>query len=240
MIARRLNRSGVERFHAYLTEVHGGATDDPPAAMLEDGRYSAELPIDLEVEPRRFVSRYHIGAYLAKALATLPHEHADTDEGLWSWLSLFWFDVLCPRRADGGRRPGGAQRHVADFNRRSRYRHLLYGPYLVYRRHGEASGVLLTGPAHQESHFYQVITSVQDLIANRGVLEAARRLYLDEATNKLKPGCQPSRPRPGTVRRFVRVLQQLDLTYDVLGMSGEEIVEILPGEFDVWRSGGGA
>ena len=100
---------------------------------------------------------------------------------------------------------------------------------------GPASQVLLTSPAYRDSHFYQVITGVQDLIANRGVLEAASLLYFDEGSKKLKRGCQPSQPRPGTVRRFVRVLQQLDLTHDVYGMSGEEIVAILPDEFGAWR-----
>ena len=105
----------------------------------------------------------------------------------------------------------------------------------MYRRHGDASRVLRTGPAHHESHFYQVITGVQDLIANRGVLEAASLLYLDPRTGALKRGCQPSRPQPGTVRRLVRVLQQLDLTHDVYGMSGKAIVDSLPPEFDPWR-----
>ena len=79
---------------------------------------------------------------------------------------------------------------------------------------------------------------MQDLIANRGVLDAASLLYFDEETKQLKPGCQPSHPRAGTVRRFVRVLQQLDLTHDVYGMSGKEIVTILPNEFDAWRDAG--
>jgi len=92
-----------------------------------------------------------------------------------------------------------------------------------------------SSPAHRDSHFYQVITGVQDLIANRGVLEAASLLYFDEGSKNLKRGCQPSQPHPGTVRRFVRVLQQLDPTHDVYGMSGEEIVSILLDEFGAWR-----
>ena len=235
MIARRFNAAGTESFRNYLASLRAGEGRDPPLGLLEDARYSAEMPVDVEVEPRRFMNRYHVGAYLSKVLIALPHEQADTDEGLWSWLSLFWFDALCPVRADGIRRPGGDQRHIADFRHRSRYSHLLYGPYLVYRRHGAASQVLLTSPAHRDSHFYQVITGVQDLIANRGVLEAASLLYFDEGEKKLKRGCQPSQPRPGTVRRFVRVLQHLDVTHDVYGMSGEEIVAILPDEFSTWR-----
>lgn len=237
MIARGLNRAGSERLRAYLTRLRAGESVNVPVSMLEDARYTHELPLELTVEPRRFISRLHVGAYLCKTLAALPYGQADASEGLWSWLSLFYHDSLCPRRADGTRRPGADHRHVADFRQRSRYGHLLYGPYLVYRRHGAAARVLLSGPPHQESHFYQVVTNVQDLIANRGVLEAATLLYYDEDGHKLKRGCQPSRSQPGTVRRFVRVLQQLDLTYDVYGMSGQDIARILPDEFDPWREG---
>lgn len=237
MIARRLNRIGIERFRTYLAGLRAGEKGDAPANLLEDARCSFGLQVELVVEPRRFINRFHVASYLSKVLADLPRSGADESEGLWSWLSLFWFDALCPRRADGTRRPGADHRHIADFEHRARYGHLLYGPYLVHRRHGVASQVLLGSPAHQDSHFYQVITGVQDLIANRGVLEAASLLYFDARTGKLKRGCQPSKPRPGTVRRFVRVLQQLDLTHDVYGMSGAEIVRILPAEFERWREG---
>ena len=30
-------------------------------------------------------------------------------------------------------------------------------------------------------------------------------------------------------------LQQLDVTYDIYGLSGEQLLELLPPEFDVWR-----
>jgi hypothetical protein len=33
----------------------------------------------------------------------------------------------------------------------------------------------------------------------------------------------------------VHVLQQLDVTYDVYGMTGQQILDLLPLEFDRWR-----
>ena len=156
--------------------------------------------------------------------------------GLWAWLSLYWFEQLCPRRKDGRRRPGHDHRHIPEFGR-NRYHHLLYGPYHVYRRHGPRSVVLLSGPIHSSSHLYHAITSRQDLIANRSVIEAALLLYVERRTGGLKRGCQPSRPRPGTIRRYIDVLQQLDLTFDIYGMTGSQILDLLPAEFDRWRFG---
>jgi len=37
------------------------------------------------------------------------------------------------------------------------------------------------------------------------------------------------------LRRFVDVLQQLDVNYDLYSMSAEAIVGLLPDEFDKWR-----
>jgi hypothetical protein len=72
------------------------------------------------------------------------------------------------------------------------------------------------------------------LIANRGVLEAALMLYFDPKKRRPKPGAQTP-GNPGTVRRLVHVLQQLDLTYDIYGLSGRQILELLPEEFDEWK-----
>ena len=68
----------------------------------------------------------------------------------------------------------------------------------------------------------------------RGVIEALNALYLDRSRGLPKRGAQRV-AAAGTIRRFVRVMQQLDLTYDIYGMSGADIVELLPTEFDAWR-----
>jgi hypothetical protein len=159
----------------------------------------------------------------------------DRNPGFWAWLSLFLFEQVCPPRPDGGRRPGRDYRHIPEFGYRHRLRHLLYGPYLVYRRHGDLSRLLLSGPVHSESGLYHEIASRQDLIANTGVIEAAMLLYYDSARSGPRAGAQDAKSRPGTVRRFVRVLQQLDLTYDIYGLSGIQILELLPAEFEAWK-----
>ena len=66
------------------------------------------------------------------------------------------------------------------------------------------------------------------------MLEAALMLYFDPKKRRPKPGAQTP-GNSGTVRRLVHVLQQLDLTYDIYGLSGRQILELLPDEFDDWR-----
>lgn len=232
---RALNRSGIGRFRSYLKRLRDGASDAPPVGLLADPAMTESLPETIEVEQRAFPARLQLGEYLCEILAGLPSEVVGGNTGLWAWMSLFWFDQVCPQRQDGARRPGREYRHIPDFSYRYQHRHLLFGPYLVFRRHAHCALALLSGPVHIESAIYQEITSRRDLIANRGVVEAALHLYVDARRGTIKRGAHVQSGAPGTIRRFVRVLQQLDLTYDIYGLSGKELLDLLPPEFDPWR-----
>lgn len=234
-LARSLNRIGIERLGAHLAELRTGATARLPEGLLDDPAYSHELPVDVTVAVQPFGDRLTAARHLNERLKPLGSEITDQDAGLWAWLSLLYFDQLCPAFEGGSRRPGQNYRHIPEFGYRHRRRHLLFGPYQIYRRHGELAALLLAGPLHSESGIYHEIVSRQDLIANPGVLQAAAVLYLDPRRGRPKPGAQGSHRHPGTVRRFVRVLQQLDVTYDIYGLTGEQILELLPPEFDIWR-----
>lgn len=235
---RALNSVGVDRFRAYLERAQGGAVAEPPVELLDDANFTNELTVEVPIERRRFATRFAMGEFLYNVLQGFRPDEVDRNVGLWAWLSLFFFDGVCPASKDGTRRPGQDYRHIPDLGFRNRNRHLLLGPYQVYRRHGPYSILLLSGLPNSESAIYHEIVSRQDLIANKGVIEATLLLYMDKKRGAPKPGCQDPKAPPGSVRRFVRVLQQLDINYDVYGMSGSDIIGLLPSEFDVWASRG--
>lgn len=236
LVLRSLNRLGLERFRAYLDKLRAGEALPVPVRLLEDSASTSELPLEIEIELRTFANRLELGRYLTALLAPLGPDLTDRDAGLWAWISLFYFDQVCPTEPNGLRYPGKDYRHIPEFAHRQRHRHLLFGPYQVYRRHAERSALLLTGALDTESGVYHEIVSRRDLIGNPGVIDAALALYYDAQRGRPKAGAQGSLHNPGTVRRFVRVLQQLDVTYDIYGLSGEQLLELLPPEFDVWRT----
>jgi hypothetical protein len=238
-LLRALTASGIDQFRAYLAELRDaeGPSPSPPVELLDSIGYSTELPVDIDIEARQFPSRLEVAKYLDQRLRPLGAAFLNQDAGIWAWLSLFYFDQVCPVSKDGTRRPGQDYRHIPKFEFRYRHRHLLHGPYQVYRRHGVKSILLLTGSLKTESGLYHEIASRQDLIANLGAIEAAIMLYFDPQRLAPKRGAQAQRGRPGTVRRFVRVLQQLDMTFDIYGLSGRQILDLLPSEFDEWRPG---
>jgi len=230
-----MNADGLARFAGYLAALRGGSRADPPRELLEDPQCTSELSAPAQVDARPFASRWGVAQYLSEQLAPLPPEEVEENAGLWAWLALFYFDQVCPKPVEGPRKPGRDYRHIPDFDYLYRHRHLLYGPYVVYRRHRGYAILVLSGPLQLESGIYQDITSRQDMLGSRGVIEALNALYLDRSRGLPKRGAQRGTNAPGTVRRFVRVMQQLDLTYDIYGMSGAAILQLLPEEFDGWQ-----
>jgi hypothetical protein len=80
---------------------------------------------------------------------------------------------------------------------------------------------------------YLELANRQELITNPAIVAAATRLYYDPSKGRLKRS--GSKGTPGTIRRFAEVLVQLDVVWDLYSMSVDELIEMLPAEFDRFR-----
>jgi hypothetical protein len=237
MKIRRLTDKGVEQFRSYLAELRQGSISAPPYRLLNDPQFSAKIREANEIEPQAFSSRLELARYLDGILTGITNNTIETDVHLWSWLSLFYFDQVCPADKAGFRTPGKDYRHILEPGYPNGHRHLLTGAYLVYSvyRLGDNLGrLLLSTPLHVESKFHHQLASRQTLITNKGILEAARQLYFDQLAGQPKKGAAVEKNSPGTLIRFIAVIQQLDLTYDLYSMSGNQILALLPPEFNKW------
>lgn len=236
---RRLTQSGLEGFRVYLQGLREGAAAAPPSELLTDSAASQPVGENRRVEPHTFATRLDAARYLDAVLEDIEEDYIETDAALWSWLSLFYFDQVCPPDRSGRCKPGRDYRHILEPGYPNGHRHLLAGAYLVYTVYGwgeEISPLLLNTPLFVENKFTHELAGRQSLITNRGVMEAACRLYFDRKTRKPKRGAQFRKNAPGTLYRFIDVIQQLDLNYDLYSMTGDEIVGILPAEFDAWKA----
>jgi hypothetical protein len=239
MELRKFNDAGLERFRAYLHAAGEGATVEPPRHLLADPAASQPVGDGLPIENIGFESRLPLARYLDGLLEDLPErpEYIAGDVHLWSWLALFYFDQVCPANDKGRRRPGRDYRHILEPGYPNGHRHLLAGPYLVYTVYGwgeSLSKLALHTPLSIESAFHHQIATRQGFITNRGIMEALHLLYYDEARDRPKRGSAMNVQSPGSLSRFIDIVQQLDLTYDLYSMSGPEIVSLLPPEFDRW------
>ncbi|MER9649026.1 hypothetical protein [Mesorhizobium sp. M0199] len=186
-----------------------------------------------------FKDRYEFGIYLRTMLSSLDPAVIANDQGIWSALALYWFDVLCPATAAGKREPDKEYRYVLSDDYRHYYRHLVRSPWQLVRDHGVNAQFLLISPK-QQAHPLTVHGEIleqfggrQQVLASKPIIAAASKMYFDTKTGRPRTGVAGS--GRGSARRFGMVLRQLDLTYDPECMADVAFVGILPGEFDRWK-----
>lgn len=234
MQLRRLTTRGIEQFGAYLDQLKADSQLPPPDWLLTDDAPSEPVGVGTEVAPRQFATRLEAGAYLDQLLTGAGVEQAERDAGLWSWLTLFYFDQVCPVGKGGKRDPGEQARYIPQVSvaRRS-YRHMLLGPWTMYRIHRDKPERLLallsTAPHIATSETYRLFIENPSLIACAPVVDVATQLYFDFQKGKIKRGA--GRKEAGGCRRLIEILQQLDCTYDLALVPQEKLLKLLPDEF---------
>jgi hypothetical protein len=192
---------------------------------------------EVEIEQRCFTNRLEAAEYLNQLLGNAGFAAVECDRGLWAWLALFYFDQLCPLDSTGARKPGERARWIpaiGDF--RKYYRHLLAGPYRIFRAHREMPAralALLCTSISKPGDIVEQLASRQEVVTNAAVMQVATALYVDAATKQPKRGAAGR--GPGSARRLADVLSQFDATWDLYSLQASKLLAVLPGEFDRFR-----
>lgn len=154
--------------------------------------------------------------------------------GLWGWLSFVCRDVVYPRKKDGKRKLGEVWRWYpsdpGDYQKAQR--HLIRMPVLLQSAFGEDAEHLLLGSPSTLGELREQLTSQQDMF-HPSFQRAARLLYLDKTSGKLRRGAAGK--RGGASRRLRQVRRQLDVTWDLFALAPEQIIDKLPKEFDQFK-----
>lgn len=236
MRLQRFNDEGLQRFHHFLDALSADPAQVIPSDLLTDASCVVPLRPVVEIESRQFVNRMEAATYLDACLADVTCCDVQRDVGLWTWLTLLYFDQVCPANANGRRKPNERAWYVPAFDDAFRhYRHVLAGLWRIYRAHRDdprRAMVFLYQPLHKLNHFYYQLASRQERVTNPAVIAAATRLYLSPQ-DQARTGA--SGEGPGGVFRFAALMNQLDLTWDLYEMTADRILEMLPAEFDRFR-----
>ena len=234
----RFNNDGVSAFAAYRGRLALEPNLLPPVQMLEDPALTEVIPADIEVQKMNFETRLEAGRFLNDLLDRAGVALPERDRGLWTWLTLFYFDQVCPADGNGNRDAQDEARLLPLLDNHQRfYRHLLLGPFLIVRAHRdnpERAIAMLCNPLWKPGEIVEQLASRKELVTNRGVAELSTRLYYDPTKKSFKRGAGSS--VKGAARRLAALLNQLDLTFYLYGMSAEELLAILPKEFDRFRT----
>ncbi len=236
MRLRRLNEKGIEEFGAYLDSLSINPMLAPPTEILEDQTKSGSLSVNIDLDNKKFSNRFDAAKYLYEKFIEAGLADSELDRGVWAWLSLYWFDALRPPEGKQMKKwPGERARWIPSesYDWKKFYRHLLAGPWRVYRfhrDHPERAIVVLCGPLYAPGEASEQLLSRQEVVTNRGVVELATRLYYDPAGKKIKRGAASK--GAGSFRRFAKdFFDQFGVTWDLYAMSADQVAVLLPKEF---------
>jgi hypothetical protein len=238
MIAlRHFTEKGVEEFKNYIQQVRQNPNAQRPD--LNNPPYSEEFIPRVEVdELPGFRTRLEIAEYLDSRFRNVrvSSEQIIGEHGIWTWLAYLWFDLLCSLSPNGTRSVREDARYICSRDYTDYYRHYIAAAYDIYTIHGsENSRLFLCCPVNVHNDFVEQLSARQFIISHRNIIKVAHDLYWDRNNNLPRRGAQ-SRNRPGNLRRFIKFIQQIELTYNVFYMDAAEILQLLPSEFNRWRN----
>lgn len=233
MLVRKLNTNGLREFSKFIDNLRSGLNQNIPLYMLEDAEFSEPLEISLSIENMPFRSRYEMGYYLVDRLKNLNIQNYIGDQGFWSWFSLFWFDQLCPAEA-GIRKPRKDYNYILSKNYNHRPRHAIYMTWQLVSKYGESARFLLSKPPSTRGEIVEQMMARQEILTSEGAVLLASYLYYDKNIETFKKGAA-SRKSPGCISRYISWLQQLQVTYDIFSISKDDLLDLLPQEFDRFR-----
>jgi hypothetical protein len=235
---RRFNQQGVDRFRVAIHALQDGKTLDVQN-LLSDGELTEVLSDEGVLEVRPFANRRDAGQYMFEVMTRAEGEldDVDRDVGLWSWLAAAWMDEII-HVSNGVQIPGADARWIPEVgDYRKYYRHLLAGPFQIYRAHRDnpdRAMVILATAVGSPGEAAEQLSARQEIVTNPNLLETATRLYYDPEAGSLKAG--HAGKGGGSTRRLAKdIIRQFDLTWDFYGMSPNEILSLLPAEFDRFR-----
>jgi hypothetical protein len=232
MIVRALKPEGLERFGRYLVDLKETPSLPPPVDLLENPTFTEPIERGAEVASRAFATKLEAAQYLNSALGAIPDRSLRTNAGLWGWLTLFYFDQVCPANSRGQRKRLSIEKYSPSTtdHRRGFDKHLLFFPWKMWKIHKEYARHILAGELHVDSKIQREWTSYTYNVCTQ-LVKIGDILYFDIDKGRLKHGATGK--RSSSLRFLTRLFNQLDLTYDLWGMKAEEILPLLPrGQFE--------
>lgn len=237
-IVRQLTQEGIDTFRDYIEATRRGENRGPtPSYLLYGSPYSESLSQQVEIERRQFRTKYEAAVYFSRVFNDLDQEEISYNAGLWSWLSLYYLDELSQSNANGTRKLKASYCYILAVEqgtiRWGQHRnHLLAAPFSVYKRHGKDARMLLKGSVASNQELTSQIVERQQFSQSREFIKLVNRLYSDGNGN-IKSGAIV-RTKPGSLFRLFAVFQQLEVNYDIFNMTRDQMMKLLPPEFNEW------
>jgi hypothetical protein len=233
VILRQFLPEGIQAFRSFLASSRESLRTPVPRQLLEDKTMTELVNPAITVEPKRFATRRDAAVYLHAVLKPLAESDVEANVGLWTWLSLFFFDEVCPA-ADGYRVVRSDYTYVFEpKDPRYFYRHLLFIAWNVLRIAPNHNHLFLNGSVSSLDEVTRLVMERLYLTRIPCLFEVLDRLYWDHSKGRARSGIvTQGTVKPGDLRhRFPIRARQLEKTYDLFSLTADQLIELLGDEF---------
>lgn len=236
----RLTPEGIAAFKNFLDNIQSFSSGSKRKEILESGLFS-EIVSDIEcIDVDKFpTSKIKATKYLHDLVSAADIVSPEKDIGLWSWLSLMYFDKISKKDSKGNYKSEFLANYILIPENYSRYyKHKLAGPWRIYKIYADKPEItlsILAGTIETPGDVYAQLASRQEIVSNSSLIELATYLYFDKQKKKLKLHAA-SKNVAGCSRRLAAVIQQFSRTWDIYGMDYKAIAGLLPNEFNKFMS----
>ena len=240
MELRRFTAAGLTAFSSFLDSLTTDAPLPWPESALNDPVYSEPVETAVTLDRRAFATRFDLAEYLDQSFETAEFHPSRTDRNLWAWIACFYFVEICATSKNGDWQPGALPRWIPQSTDwRRYYRHLVAGPYYIYRAHRDepkrALALLCQRPG-RPGDLVEQLASRQQIVTNPAIMRTATDYFVDSVTGLQRRSANSK--GAGGARRFVDLLNQFDVTWDLSSISADSLRAMLPAEFSVTAPSG--
>lgn len=235
---KRFNDRGIKKFEELLLEFRMCESIETTKLneLINNDQLTENVEIAIMIEIPHDRSKFAIAKYLSELLDIKNNRQFYRDEGLWTWISAYFLEILVPYKKKTRARDFKEKAlYVLESSKWNRYyRHLLAFSTLTYTELQERGRIFLRGEIYERGEIVEQLAAVYRIQRNPSIIEAATILFYDPANDSIVKGAA-DKTKGGTARRFREVLKQFQMTFDLNAMNGAQIANILPFEFNRWK-----
>lgn len=235
-ILRRFNSAGIAEFVRRIETLRAGGAAEIDDAFVSDSKLTEPIVPEVQIQRPAFKTKREAGAYLSERTRAARLVHGDDDRGLWTWLSAWHWDAVCPIGADHARKVLGVFYYVYGHSfAQNRYKHLLAVACGMHEL-CPSSRLLLDTPLYSLTKVVECVSTRLFFRRIPGLLTLLDLLYFDPARGSAKPGLIDTRVvRPGDItHRLPARIRQLEVTHDLTNLNAEQLLNLLGDEFRQW------
>jgi hypothetical protein len=197
---------------------------------------SEELSQSKNFEIKAFKNSYELAKSVNLALSDYNFYEVDKAD-VWDWIAMILFDQIFVPGKIRGASPYRYAVNINDFF--TSFRHLIRGPCWAENQFKENSKIFTHTKAYQQNDWLEQFIKVSFLREMKVMGKVCSELYFDFEKNEAIPGTSKttvSNPdKPGIFPRLRNKLSQFNKVKYLWGMEADEIIKMLPKEFNNYK-----